>query len=310
VQRFRGEIADKRVAPGEVATLLIRTLAEKQHGVVGRRQLLELGLGRDLIHERVAAGRLIALHRGVFAVGHRSIGVRGEWMAATLACGPNAYLSHGSAAQLWGMRGSARPHEVLRISGHRRPHGVWLHQTRSLPDEDVTVEDGIPVTTIERTIMDNAGRLDDRQLERMVVAADRGRRLRWPRLQRVIEQGNGRRGLRRLRRVAARVDPRAADAVSPLEVDFFSLCQKAGIPLPQVNVMVGGREVDFYWPTARLIVETDGYAYHKDRGAFERDHESTVALSAAGYRVHRATYRMLKSDPRTFMSLLSRELKA
>lgn len=309
VQRFEREIDPQRVAPGEIATAEIRQLAERQHGVVARRQLLELGLGRDLIRERVRTGRLIELHRGVFAVGHRRIGLRGEWMAASLACGPRAYLSHGSAAHLWGIRGSRRPHEVLRVSGHRKPHGVWLHQTRSLPDEDATVKAGIPVTTIERTIMDMAGRLDERQLEHMIVNADRSGGLHWDDLQRVIEEGNGRKGLRRLRRVAMRIDPRAADAVSPLEVDFFSLCQKAGLPLPQVNVLVEGNLVDFYWPAAKLIVETDGYAYHNDRAAFEKDHEVTVALAATGYKVLRATYHMLKSDPRTFLALVADSLR-
>jgi len=271
-------------------------------------QLIELGLNEGLIKSRVKDGQLLVLHRGVFALGHRRIGIYGEWMAATLACGPGAYLSHGSAAQLWGIRRSRRPHEVLRVSGHRRPHGVWLHQTRSLPDEDVTVEAGIPVTSVERTIMDSAGRLDERQLEHMIVDADRSGRLEWRQLHRVIEQGNGRRGLRRLRRVATRVDPRARDTVSPLEVDFLSLCQRAGLPLPQVNVLVDGHLVDFYWPQAKVIVETDGYAFHNDRAAFERDHENTVALTAAGYTVHRATYRMLKRAPEPFLVLVADSL--
>jgi hypothetical protein len=292
----------KNVAPGEAATVAIRELAERQHGVVARRQLVSLGIGSELIRDRLRSGRLLQVYQGVYAVGHRRIGLRGEWMAATLACGPNA--------QLWGLRGSRRPHEVIRRSGHRRPHGVWLHQTRSLPEEDVTVEAGIPITTIERTVMDNAGRLDDRQLEHMIVAAERSGRLNWRELHRVIEDGNGRRGLRRLRRVAARIDPRAADAVSPLEVDFFSLCQKAGLPLPQVNVLVEGCLVDFYWPKAKLIVETDGYAFHKDRPAFERDHEATVALTAAGYKVLRATYRMLKSNPAPILSLIRESLQS
>ena len=132
----------------------------------------------------------------------------------------------------------------------------------------------------------------------------------WPELRRVLEQGNGRKGLRRLRRVAGRGDPRATDAVSPLEVDFLALCQKANLPLPQVNVLVEGRVVDFYWPKAKVIVETDGYAYHSDRPAFERDHESTVALTAAGYKVHRATYRMLKRDPSPFLRLVHNSLQA
>lgn len=210
---------------------------------------------------------------------------------------------------LWGIRCTRGPHEVIRVSGHRKPHGVWLHQTRSLPSEDVAVEAGIPVTTIERTIMDNGARLDDRQLERMIVEADRSGRLNWRELQRVIEEGNGRKGLRRLRRVATRVDPRAADAVSPLEIDFFSLCQRRGLPLPQVNVLIEGHLVDFYWPKAKLIVETDGYVFHKDRAAFERDHEVTVALTAAGYKVLRVTYRMLKSNPASFLALVADSLQ-
>lgn len=309
VQRVSALGAPQHVALERSPTALIRGLAEQQHGVVAWRQLRGLGISEGLIKSRLKDGQLLVIHRGVFAVGHLRIGLRGGWMAATLACGPNAYLSHGSAAQLWGIRGSSRPHEVIRISGHKRPHGVWLHQTRSLPAEDVTIETGIPVTTIERTIMDNAGRCDDRQLEHMVVEAERSGQLRWPELQRVIERGRGRKGLRRLRCVAIRVDPRAADAISPLEVDFFSLCQKAGLPLPQVNVLVEGRVVDFYWPKARVIVETDGYAFHSDRPAFERDHESTLALTAAGYRVHRATYRMLKRNPRPLLALLQREFQ-
>jgi hypothetical protein len=142
----------------------------------------------------------------------------------------------------------------------------------------------------------------------MIVEADRSGRLVWRELHRVIEQGNGRKGLRRVRRVAARVDPRAADTLSPLEVDFLSLCQKAGLPLPQINVLVEGHLVDFYWPQARVIVETDGYTYHKDRVAFERDHETTVALTAAGYTVHRTTYRMLKRNPGPFMALVADSL--
>jgi len=309
VQRVRQASHGKDVAPSDEATIAIRELAERQHGVVARRQLIALGLGRGLIQDRLDSGKLVELHRGVFALGHRRISLHGEWMAATLACGPNAHLSHGSAAQLWGIRGIRRPHEVLRVSGHRRPHGVWLHQTRSLPDEDVTIEAGIPVTTIERTIMDNAGRLDERQLEHMIVDADRSGRLNWQELHRRMEQGNGRKGLRRARRVAARIDPRAADTISPLEVDFFSLCQRAGMPLPQVNVWIEGHLVDFYWPQAKVIVETDGYKYHKDRVAFERDHETTVALTAAGYMVHRATYRMLKRDPGPFLTLVADSLQ-
>jgi len=247
------------------------------------------------------------LHRGVFALGHQRISQQGEWMAAVLAAGPRAALSHGSAAHLWDLRRSRGPIEVTRPSGGSRRAGIKFHQA-ALPRQDVTVEAAIRVTSIERTLVDVASVLDSRQLERAVVAADRTGRLGWRRLVELLEQSKGRLGVARLRRVVAETDPRAADARSPLEVDFLALCREASLPLPEVNMLVNGRLVDFLWVKERVIVETDGYAYHRDRPAFERDHEATVALTSAGYVVHRATYRMLKRDPGQFMTLVRRAL--
>jgi very-short-patch-repair endonuclease len=308
-QRFFHSIGGKSVATGREATRLIRELAERQHGVVAHRQLIDMGLGKMLIHSRLEGGRLVPLYQGVYALGHRRLTQRGEWMAAVLACGPGAVLSHGSAAHLWDMRGSRGPIEVTRRSGHRRPHGVLLHQTRSLPPEDIFEEAGIPITSIERTVLDMAGRLDDRQLEHMLVAADRSGRLNWSRLRRVLDAAGGKRGRRRLRRVAAQVDPSAIDTKSPLEIDFLALCRKARLPTPHVNVWVEGKLADFYWPQAKVIVETDSYTFHGDRLAFERDHESTVALEVLGYRVHRATYNMLKHHPGQFLRLVRASLQ-
>jgi len=289
--------------------LVLRSLAEKQHGVVAWRQLIAFGLTEGQIKSRVKDGQLVLLHRGVFALGHRRIGRYGGWMAATLACGPEAVLSHGSAAQLWGIRGSRGPIEVTRVSGHRRPHGVRLHQTRSLPDEHVTLEAGIPVTTLERTLLDTAARLDAKQLEHDLVEADRSRRLRWPKLWLAItEHGRGRKGVGRLKRVTAQADPRFADAVSTSEVDFLILCREEGLKMPQVNVLVEGKRVDFYWPKERLIVEADSYGFHGDPTAFEKDHQSTVDLEVAGYRVHRTTYKMLEANPRPLLSLVRSSL--
>jgi len=118
-QRVLREAPGKRVAPSVEATHAIRELAERQYGIVTRRQLLSIELGTGLIQDRVRSGRLLQIHRGVFAVGHRRIDRRGEWLAAVLACGPGAVLSHGSAADLWGLRGSHGRIEVTRTSGHR-----------------------------------------------------------------------------------------------------------------------------------------------------------------------------------------------
>lgn len=301
-------MGQQNVAPSHAATAMVRELAERQHGVVSWRQLIDLGLGKDLIHDRLASGRLVRVHRGVFAVGHGRISQRGRWLAAVLACGPGAVLSYGSAAALWGFRGHHGPIEVTRTSGHRRPHGVRLHQTRWLPGEHIQIETAIPVTSIERTLLDQAEGLDARPLEHALVEADRSGRLRWGVLEQLVEEANGRRGRGVLRRLIHEVDPSAADTRSPTEVDFLALCRQADLPLPHVNVIVEGILADFYWPPARLVVETDGYGFHSDRPAFERDHRSTLALTAAGYKVLRVTNRMLERDPVPFLNLVRQSL--
>ncbi|HET7484082.1 MAG TPA: DUF559 domain-containing protein [Solirubrobacterales bacterium] len=293
------------------ATRVIRELAELQHGVVAHWQLVDAGIGLGAIQRRTEGGFLICIYQGVYALGRRRLDQHGLWMAAVLASGPEAVLSHGSAMALWGMRGWRGPVEVLRRSGgaHAGRPEIRVHQTRALPGHHVTVERGIPVTTVERALLDMAGRLDVRQLERSLVAADRSGHVRWPDLQRLVARGRGKKGIARLRRVAMEVDPRAVDARSPLEVDFLALCREAEIPLPQVNVFVGPYLVDFFWPAQRLVVETDGYTYHRDRLAFESDHERTVELTAAGYEVHRATRRMLTWNPDPFLNLVRRSLQ-
>jgi Protein of unknown function (DUF559) len=168
---------------------------------------------------------------------------------------------------------------------------------------------GIPVTSIERTLRDIAGRLDARQLERAIVAADRSGRLRWPQLARQLTGGGAPRGAGRLRRVAELVDPQAVEARSGLEVDFLALCREAGLPRPCVNVLVEGYLVDFFWPERRVVVETDSYAHHGDRPAFESDRERTIALNGAGYKVHRVTERMLERDPAPFLNLVRCSLR-
>ncbi len=288
---------------------MLRAIVERQHGVVAHRQLSELGLGDGLIQGRIDNGSLVSVHRGVFAVGHEAISKRARWMAAVIACGPSAVLSHGSAAALWDIRRAGPMPEVTRRSGGTPRSGIRLHQTSLLDDVEIARIDGIPVTSIERTLLDLAQRLDDKQIERTLVAADRTRALRWSELNRLIERTPRRQGVGRLRRIALQVDPNAVDAASPLEVDFLALCRRAGLPRPQVNVLLAGRVVDFLWPRQKVVVETDGYAFHADRPAFERDHTGTATLERIGYRVHRATYRMLADNPAPFMDLVRSSLE-
>jgi hypothetical protein len=291
-------------------TETIRSLAERQHGIVCRRQLLELGVGLGAIQRRREGGLLIPVFQGVYALGSRRIDQRGRWMAAVLACGPGAVLSHASAAQLWGLRGSRGPVEVLRRSGAVRHPGIRLHQTRLLEPGEVTEEAAIPVTSVERAILDMAARLDDRQLERALVAADRSGRLSWATLARLLEHRRGRGGAGRLLRIAGEVDPQSVEVRSGPEVDFLALCRREKLPTPSVNVLIAGHLVDFLWAGERVIVETDSYRYHGDRSAFERDHQTDIDLIAAGYDVHHITDHMLKRDPRPFIANVRRALHA
>jgi Protein of unknown function (DUF559) len=269
--------------------------------------LLEVGLGRGLIQDRVRSGRLLLVHRGVYSLGHRRFDLHHRWMAAVLACGPRAVLSHRSAGHLWGLRGWRGSVEVTRPSGGTARRGIRVLQRRLDPLE-VTAELGIPVTTIERTLLDIARYLDRRQLTRAIAAGQRSGRLHWGKLTRVIAEGDGCAGIERLRHAAGDADPRAADARSGIEVDFLALCGEAGLPLPACNVLVEGHMVDFLWPARRVVVELDSYRFHGDPAAFERDRETTLALEAAGYRVPRVTERMLTRNPNAVVSRLRRAL--
>ena len=290
------------------ATAAIRALVERQHGVIAHRQLLDLGLGKGLVLRRREGGLLISRHRGVYALGHERLSREGEWMAAVLACGPGAALSHFSAGHLWNLCGSYGPVEVLRQSGGATHRGLRLHQTRRLQPYEVTLQKGIPVTSIERTLLDLAARMGAKRIERALVQADKTGDLSWPALARILRKRRGRKGAGRLKRIAAEVDPRAVETRSVTEIDFLALWRETGLPLPAVNVLVEGHLVDFLWPQQKVIVETDSWGFHGDEPSFERDHQTDVDLVAAGYDVHRATYKMLERAPDLFLSNVRRAL--
>jgi hypothetical protein len=177
-----------------------------------------------------------------------------------------------------------------------------------LEDFEIVSEAGIPVTSLERTLLDNAAELDEQALARDLAAAERSGRLSWAALERTLEAGEGQAGVARLRKVALEAEPQAVDARSGPEVDFIGLCREAGLAPPLVNVLVGERLVDFLWPEQRLIVELDSYHYHRGRPAFQRDSEATWELEGGGYAVLRVTDLTLERDPWPFMDLLARRL--
>lgn len=282
----------------------VAATAEKQHGVVAYRQLIALGFSPQWIQRQLAAARLHRVHQGVYAVGHRRLTVRGRWMAAVLALGEGAVLSHLSAAALWGIL--AIPGGAIEVlvetCGARRRKGIKVHETLHLPSRDRTIRDAIPVTSLARTLLDLAEVAPSR-LRRAVDEADRQQLLDVRAVRELCDRSHGRRGLKPL---LALLD-QASDTPHTrrqLEALFFDFCRTQGLPLPACNVLVEGYEVDAFWPAFRLIVELDSWEFHRGRRAFERDRERDAVLQAAGYRVIRVTWRRLTQNPAEVAALL------
>ncbi|HEX5714232.1 MAG TPA: DUF559 domain-containing protein [Solirubrobacterales bacterium] len=243
-------------------------IATRQHGVISIGQLKEAGLSHSAVSERALAGRLHRLHRGVYAVGHRGLSREGRWMAAVLACGEGAVLSHRSAAELWQLLDPKQgPIDVSvpTTAGRKRRAGIRIHRRISLDPRSTTRRRNIPVTTPEQTIADLRGTVPAAQLRRAIRQAE-------------------------LQGLRTGLEQETAPTRSELEDLFLQLCRKHRLPAPEVNVRVGRFEIDFLWRTERLVVETDGYRYHRGAQAFEDDHERDLYLQSAGFNVRRFTY--------------------
>jgi very-short-patch-repair endonuclease len=284
---------------------LVVELASRQHGVVARRQLLAAGVSSAAVGRMITSGWLTRLHAGVYLVAGRQLDPLARRMAAVLAAGSEAVLSHTSAGALWEIVEQVPgPVHVTVRSGRRRRRGIILHRDSDL-DRFRTVHKRIPVTTPSRTILDLAAILSPRRLQQAAETADRRGLLDTPELTHLCEATRGRKGTGRLRSLLARHQP-LPETRSELERRFLRLCRDAGLPWPAVNVPVAGLEVDFLWRAARLVVELDGYAFHRDRASFERDRRRDAALQLAGHRVVRITHRRLAEDAASVQA----ELKA
>ena len=279
---------------------MISRIAFAQHGVVTFRQLREAGLGAGAINLRVRNGRLHRCHRGVFAVGHTRLSREGRWMAAVLALGEGAVLSHVSAAALWGIRhtSSAYVHVTVPTAGgrQRRP-GLAVHRSPTLRPADVDEREGIAVTSVSRTLLDLAGMLTPTRLERAVEQSLVLRLFDLRAVNAVVAANPRRPGATTLAQVIARVDDEPSLTRRELEAMMLDLCDAHGIARPEVNVVVDRFEVDFLWRDRRVIVETDGRESHETPIAFHRDRERDERLTVLGYRVIRFTYRRLVKHP-------------
>jgi len=293
---------------GDTADGAVAVIAARQHGVVSSAQLVAAGLTREAISRRVRAGRLHRVHQGVYAVGHPRLSTQGKWMAAVLACGRiasnttdsvlghwGAAVSHRSAAALWQLLpANDGPVDVSvpTTAGHKQRRGIRLHRCRVLPPACVISRDRIPVTTPERTIAD---------LRRLAATRDRPGSISANELRRAIRQAE-------VLGLPIELDSTLAGTRSDLELAFLQLCRRHDLPEPEVNVKIGALEVDFLWRQRHLIVETDGYRYHRGRAAFESDRARDLALRAAGYEVIRLSEQQINEEAGPVAQILKKLL--
>ena len=296
----------------------LTALACRQHAVFSLAQLLELGLSDSAVHKRTAFGRLHRIHRAVYSlVPRRLLNREGRFMAAVLAAGPGAVLSHRSAAELHGLikTDRARIDVTVRGSGtlRRRP-GLEIHRSRTLISADTTIVDGIPCTTIARTLLGLAGVVRDRTLERALDQAAVLERLDAVALDDQLERNPTSRGEPRLRAVLTHHRAGATVTDSELEERMLAVCRAANLPDPEVQVWIVPDDeppairVDFAWRDQRLIVETDGRRSHRTDRAFEIDRDRDQRLAVAGWTVIRVTWRQLQNEPGTVALRIARLL--
>lgn len=252
---------------GTVEAILNR-LATSAFGLVKRRKLLREKVTPEEIRTRLASGALLFEYRGVYRVGHRARSVESTYLAAVWACGERAFLCGRAAAYLLGLiKGPMPPPEVIAPTA-RRVKGVRVKRYRSLHPADVTRVRGIPITSVERTLVDLARVLPLDDLARACHEAEVRYRITPDRVDAVLARRPGSPGAAKLRAVL-RGDARVL--LSKLEEGFHDLLREAGLPLPQTNRSVGAWRVDCYWPEYRLVVELDSYRYHNSRESWERD---------------------------------------
>jgi very-short-patch-repair endonuclease len=289
----------------------IADLAVKQHGVVGRRQLLDLGVGKGSLEKRLRAGRLHRLYPGVYAVGHLAISREGRWMAAVLACGPGAVLSHRSAAALWGIReSSSRAIEVTTPKKSRSRESIHRHFA-TLSADEVTTHLDIPVTTVPRTIFDLAAVSSVDVVEQALRESEYLRLYDRLSLHDLLARYPGRRGAKAVREcLRRRAELPTGRTRSPLEERFLPFLARYGLPRPRLNawIQVGGRsfQVDCLWPESRVVVELDSFAAHGIRPVFESDRARDRVLQTADYRSARITWRQLDDEPEQIAADLRR----
>jgi very-short-patch-repair endonuclease len=284
-------------------------LAGSQHGIVTRRQLLALGFGPRSIEHRVARGRLFPVSLGVYAVGWPALNQKRRWMAAVLAGGEGAALSHRSAAALWEIGGEedGRIDISVRRRCELRRAGIRFHGRPGLRAENILCRDDVPVTSPIQTLLDLATELDPIPLERAVNNADKRDLINPEALREQLVRYGGQPGVRPLRRLLDKLFFHLSD--SDLEIYFRRIVRTAKLPIPLSKQRVNDFEVDFFWPDLGLVVETDGLRYHRTPSAQLKDARRDRAHVMAGMTPLRFTHYEVRYEPTRVRNSLARTIE-
>jgi very-short-patch-repair endonuclease len=258
--------------------------------------LYDLGCSRSGIARRVERRRLLRIHRAVYAVGHKRLTAKGRWMAAVLACGPGAALSHLDAAALHDLRQIGGGPVNVTASRRHELAGIRCHWARTLDHRDTTTVDGIPVTTLARTYLDLAEVLNERRLVEALEAGERQNKLDVRAIEGVIARNPGRHGVHPLRRALGQVTDEPPLIQSPVEQAFREIIRTYHLPQPQYNVYVEGELVDAVWREHRLVAEIDSWGFHRGKRSFENDRRRGNKLLRAHWRLARFTDAQVMSD--------------
>jgi hypothetical protein len=270
--------------------LEIARVAARQHGNITRRQLRSIGLTDDAIAHRVRTGRLFRQYPGVYSVGRPAVTALEKASAAVLACGTGAALSHSSAMTLWGFyKYWETPFHVV-VPGDRRPKGITVHRSATLTWRDLKTHRGIRVTSPARTIFDMAPRMKRKTLTRVVNDALRGP-LPEDTLAEIVARLPNAKAAKLLRPF---VENDNGLTYSELEDEFAAFCEEFGLPRPLTNVRIAGYLRDAWFPQERVVVELDGWDFHKSRHSFESDRERDAEALLAGIVTVRITHERMK----------------
>lgn len=282
-------------------------LGRDQFRIVSRRQLLEADFSERQLEHYLGQGALCPIFQATYSIGGPVESWRAAWMAAVLAAGSGAMLAGGAAASLWGLsnrrssvvdvvrsHGKNRMEDSSPASGRKLKLRIWRRDF--LPRRPDWVN-RIPVLPVPELLIESAAFLPRKELGFLVSAASQKKHLDESTVARMLEQGKGRKGIKKLRHELRYWDSEMRQALSVLETMFIQICRRYGIEVPQTNRYVCGLMVDFLWAELRVVVEVDGYEFHGDRIAFERDHGRGAILMRAGYLRLAFTWRQIVERP-------------